>query len=202
MAAPTPPAALLLTGGASRRMGRDKASLIVAGQRLAVRTAALLTDVAAPIIEVGPGYTALAQVQESPAGGGPLAALAAGWAGLVERGLPESASVLVVATDMPRLTVGLLALLARHPRPGCVVPLDHEGRSQPLCARYPMATLARATNLVGAGQRSIHALLDLGGENVTWLTPSAWQQAAGRPDALVDVDTPADLAALNIRADA
>jgi molybdenum cofactor guanylyltransferase len=182
-------------------MGRDKASLMVAGQGLAVRTAALLTDVAAPIVEVGPGYTTLPQVQESPAGGGPLAALAAGWAGLAERGWPDSASVLVVATDMPRLTVGLLRLLARHPGPGCVVPLDQEGRSQPLCARYPMATLARAADLVGAGQRSVHSLLDVVLAEVTWLTPSAWQQAAGRPDVLLDVDTPADLAALNNRSD-
>jgi molybdopterin-guanine dinucleotide biosynthesis protein A len=196
---PGRPAALLLTGGASRRMGRDKASLVVSGQGLAARTAAILAPVAAPILEVGPGYTALPRVQESPPGGGPLAALAAGWAGLVERGWPDSASVLVVATDLPRLTVGLLAFLAHCPGPGCVVPVDDGGRDQPLCARYPMAALAEAADLVEAGDRSLRTLLDR--VAVTRVVPSRWRQAAGHPDALVDVDTPADLTVLTGRAD-
>jgi molybdenum cofactor guanylyltransferase len=188
------PAALLLTGGTSRRMGRDKATLVVNGAGLAERTAGLLVRVAAPVLEIGPGYTALAHLQESPAGGGPLCALAAGWAGLKEVEWPDSAGVLVVATDLPRLTAGLLTLLAGHPAPGAVVPLDTEGHSQPLCARYPMAALGAAAELLGAGERSLRALLS--GVEPTWVTPSVWQPAAGDPDALRDVDTPADLAAL------
>jgi molybdenum cofactor guanylyltransferase len=196
---PGRPAALLLTGGASRRMGQDKASLVLSGQGLAARTAAILAPVAAPILEIGPGHTTLPRVQESPPGGGPLAALAAGWAELVERGWPDSASVLVVATDLPRLTVGLLTFLAHHPGPGCVVPVDDEGRDQTLCARYPMAALAEAADLVGVGDRSVRALLDR--VEVTRLVPSVWRLAAGRSDALVDVDTPADLTLLTGRAD-
>ena len=193
--APSPrPAALLLTGGESRRMGRDKATLVVGGAGLAARTAALLVQVAAPVLEVGPQHTSLPSVQESPPGGGPLCALAAGWAGLVELDCPDSAAVLVVATDLPRLTAGLLAWLACHPGPGCVVPLDTHGRAQPLCARYPIAILGLAAGLVGAGKRSIQALL--AEAQVTWVTPLMWQPAAGDPDALCDIDTPADLAAL------
>ena len=60
------PAALLLTGGASRRLGRDKATLMVGGVPLARRTAALLVEVANPVIEVGPGYTGLPHVVEKP----------------------------------------------------------------------------------------------------------------------------------------
>jgi molybdopterin-guanine dinucleotide biosynthesis protein A len=190
------PAALLLTGGSSRRMGRDKATLVVggAGAPLAERTAALLIAVAAPVVEVGPGYTGLPHVQESPPGGGPLCALAAGWAGLKSLGWPEPASVLVVATDLPRLTVGLLTLLAGYPAIGPVVPLDTEQRTQPLCARYPMGALGLAAQLVEEGERSVRALL--AGLNPKWVAPSVWQPAAGDPDALVDVDTPADLTAL------
>jgi hypothetical protein len=47
---------LLLTGGASRRMGSDKALLKVDGRRLVDRAAAVLGAVAAPVIEVGPGW--------------------------------------------------------------------------------------------------------------------------------------------------
>jgi molybdenum cofactor guanylyltransferase len=185
------PAALLLTGGASRRLGRDKATLMVGGVPLARRTAALLIEVADPVIEVGPGYTGLAHVGEEPSGAGPLAALAAGWTAL---GLSSGSSqaVLVVATDLPHLTGGLLALLAGHPDLGCVIPVDRSGRPQTLCARYPAATLARAVPLVAAGQRAVRALLE--GEPVTWLAPSQWEPAAGRPDGLADIDTPDDLA--------
>jgi molybdenum cofactor guanylyltransferase len=193
---PSRPAALLLTGGASQRMGRDKATLVVggAGATLAERTAALLSAVAAPVVEIGPGHTGLPHVQESPPGGGPLCALAAGWASLTERHWPESAGVLVVATDLPRLTTGLLTLLADHPAAGPVVPLDADGRSQPLCARYPMGALGAAAELVERGERSVRALL--ASLNPTYLATPVWQPAAGDPDALTDVDTPDDLTAL------
>jgi molybdopterin-guanine dinucleotide biosynthesis protein A len=186
------PAALLLTGGASRRLGRDKAAILVGGVPLARRTAALLVEVAEPVIEVGPGYTGLAQVREVPAGAGPLAAMAAGWTALAAGGRPRA--VLVVATDLPQLTGGLLALLASHPGVGCVVPVDRSGRPQTLCARYPAAALARSVRLVAAGRRAVRTLLD--GEEVSWLPPDVWEPAAGRALALADLDTPDDLARL------
>jgi molybdopterin-guanine dinucleotide biosynthesis protein A len=186
------PAALLLTGGASRRLGRDKATLMIGGVPLARRTADLLVEVADPVIEVGPGYTGLPHVREDPPGGGPLAAVAAGWTAL---GSGSIQAVLVVATDLPRLTGGLLALLAGHSETGCcIVPVDRLGRPQTLCARYPAATLARAGALLAAGHRSIRALLE--GEPVTWLSPSQWEPAAGRADGLADLDRPEDLALL------
>jgi molybdenum cofactor guanylyltransferase len=187
----TRPAALLLTGGTSRRMGTDKATLTAGGSPWGRRTAALLAAVADPVIEVGPGYTALRHVCEVPAGQGPLAAVAAGWAALIESTSPGS--VLVIATDLPRLTAGLLRLLASHPDLGCIVPVDAEGRAQPLCARYPGRVAARAEGLLGVGKRAVRELLV--GAEVTWLAPEVWGPAAGRPDALSDVDTPAQLAA-------
>jgi len=205
----------VLTGGASRRLRQDKAALKVAGVPLARRTADLLEAVAAPVIEVGPGYTALPRVLEASRGAGPLAAVAAGWTAVAAgwnavaasatgvasgatalgtTGPGDAATVLVVATDLPNLTSGLLELLAWHPAVGCVVPLDREGRPQILCARYPAATLARAAGLVAAGRRDVRALLE--GEEVIWLAPAVWEAAAGRADALADLDTPDDLALL------
>src|SRR5712692_7095438 len=92
-------AGVLLTGGASRRMGRDKALLVVDGRTLAERGAELLAAVADPVVEVGPGHSGLAAVQEDPPGSGPLAGLCAGAAELGRLG--HDGSVLLLAVDMP-----------------------------------------------------------------------------------------------------
>jgi molybdopterin-guanine dinucleotide biosynthesis protein A len=102
----------------------------------------------------------------------------------------------VLATDLPHLTAGLVELLARFPSSGCVVPIEN-GRRQPLCARYSAPAIRESRRLVQTGERSMIALLDR--VEVTWLEPPAWTPAAGRPDALMDVDTPEDLADLRAR---
>src|SRR5437879_2077428 len=132
---PHPPTAggVLLTGGSSRRMGRDKALLMVDGRSLAERGAELLRAVADPVAEAGPGHSGLAAVREDPPGSGPLAGLCAGAAELRRRG--HDGPVLLLAVDMPFVTPGLLALLARRPGPPTAVPRAG-GRAQPLCARY------------------------------------------------------------------
>jgi molybdopterin-guanine dinucleotide biosynthesis protein A len=180
-------AGLLLTGGRSRRMGRDKATIQVAGQTLAERTAALLTQVASPAIEVGPGHTTLPRALDP--GEGPLVAVVAGWRILTSAGW--DGGVLVVATDLPALTVEMLGWLADRPGAGSVVPLD-DGRAQPLCARYGDADLHVAAELVGAGHRAMGDLL----ARIDAARPDTgeWTAAAGRPDALIDADTPEDLA--------
>ena len=173
-------AGLLLTGGASRRMGGDKALLEVDGLSLAQRTANVLAAVVAPLLEVGPGRTTLPAVEEQPAGEGPLTAAAAGFRALSDLG--HVGPVMVVATDLPRLSVAVVRALAAHPSAGSVVALV-AGRPQWLAARWSPWAVGRAPGLVGQGQRRMGALAD----DVEWLDGSEW---AGD---LIDVDTPADL---------
>jgi molybdopterin-guanine dinucleotide biosynthesis protein A len=183
-------AGLLLTGGSSRRMGRDKASirLVDTEPTLAERTAALVECVVDRCIEVGPGYTHLRAVKEAPPGHGPLSAVAAGWQALCLTGRPDA--VLVVATDLPFLTGGLLSWLVAHPHPGSVVP-EEAGRVQPLCARYSRADLERACNLVRDGYRAMNDLLQA---TRAYVAPEPeWLPMAGSLHALDDIDTPADL---------
>ncbi|MGH8991628.1 MAG: molybdenum cofactor guanylyltransferase, partial [Acidimicrobiia bacterium] len=113
-------AGLLLTGGASRRMGRDKALLEVAGRGLAERGASVLAAVCDPVLEVGPGVSGLPAVREEPPGEGPLAALGAGAAELSRRG--HGGAVIVLAVDMPFVGAALLRLLADRPGPATAVP--------------------------------------------------------------------------------
>ena len=195
VSAPTRAAAgLLLTGGASSRMGRDKATLPVGAETLARRTARLLGQVAQPALEIGPGVSGLPAALEQAPGSGPLAAVAQGGRVLADRGW--SGPVIVVATDLPNLTRGLLDWLAGHPSESSVVPVDR-GRVQPLCARYTMADLATAARLVAAGQRSMNALVDT--IHPLRVGEDAWAGPAGDPGALADVDTPDELARARAR---
>ena len=188
------PAGLLLTGGASRRMGRDKASLpLPGGLTCARRTAGLLRLVTEPVLEVGPGASGLDAIRERPAGAGPLAAVAAGRAELRRRG--HRGPALVVACDLPLLTAAVLRLLADHPGSGSVVPVV-DGRPQPLCARFGAEALDAAAGLLRAGKRAMGCLLDVA--SVTWLAEDGWSGVADAT-AFGDVDTPADLDRLGLR---
>jgi molybdopterin-guanine dinucleotide biosynthesis protein A len=176
--------ALLLTGGASRRMGQDKALIGIDGEPLAVRTARVLAEVCEPVIEVGSGRTGLPCVTEEPPGGGPLAALVAGSAVL-----PDDGPILVVACDVPRLDASVLRLLAGHPGASTVVP-EADGRLQVLCARYGPEARAAAPQVLADGGRSMVALLEQTRYEV--LDEEAWS-AVVDAEVFGDLDTPEDL---------
>ena len=186
-----PVAGLLLTGGASRRMGTDKALIEVGGQRLVDRAAAVLAAVADPVAEVGPGWSDLPAVREDPPGSGPLAALSAGAAAL--RAAGHDGAVLVLAVDMPRVGIELLQFLAGRPGLATAVPRAG-GYPQPMCARYGPDVLAAVDERLAAGGRSLRDLLETlaAAGAVSWVEPEEWEPVAG-PDAFSDVDTPDDL---------
>src|SRR5204862_7415264 len=99
-------AGVVLTGGSSRRLGFDKATVRVGDETLAVRAARVLGAVCSPVVEVGPGHTGLHAVQEVPSGSGPLAALVAGADALAAE------SVVLLACDLVRVEPPVIALLA------------------------------------------------------------------------------------------
>jgi molybdopterin-guanine dinucleotide biosynthesis protein A len=189
-------AGLLLTGGSSRRMGTDKALLVVGGERLASRLARILGFVAGPIVEVGPGWTGLDAVREDPPGSGPLAAVAVGRARL--RQLGHDGAALVIACDLPLLDAPVLTLLATWPGDASVLPVV-EGRVQPLCARWSARDLDAAGALVEAGERSLRLLPER--SEAVLIDRSAWSEVANERS-FADVDTPEELAALGITTEA
>jgi molybdopterin-guanine dinucleotide biosynthesis protein A len=184
----SPVGGVLLTGGASTRFGAPKALLDARGERLVDRTARVLAEVAAPVVEVGPGYSALAATREDPPGEGPLAALAAGAAWLDAAG--SEGAFLVVAVDLPLLSSDLLHWLADRPGSGTVVPRV-DGIAQSLCGRYARDAGALAAALLAAGERSVRALL--AASSVEYVDEDAWGGVAPRA-VFTDVDTPADAA--------
>jgi molybdopterin-guanine dinucleotide biosynthesis protein A len=155
------------------------------GETLADRSARLLGRVCDPVVEVGPGYTTLTQVDEHPPGRGPLAALVAG-----ADAVPGSGPVLLLACDLPFVSEDLLRRLAAWPGFETVVPVDRDGMVQPICARYSSDALKLARELLTTGERSLRSLLR--GPGVTRLDDVDDRE-------LVDVDTRAEALEWGIR---
>ena len=89
--------ALLLTGGASRRMGTDKATIEWRGETLAARAARVLAEVCDPVIEVGSGVSEMPHGARSAVGRRAACRAASRES---TRSAP-SGPVVVLACDMP-----------------------------------------------------------------------------------------------------
>lgn len=208
MAAGADVSAVILAGGRSSRMGRDKASIVFEGETLLQRVVQAAAEVASQIVLVGaPGQTLPAvtaawpviTVDDAVAGEGPLFGMATGL------GAATGACCLVLGVDMPFLQPALLRLLVERLRTAgiesgarWVVPVA-EGRPQPLCSAIARDALAVLRAHLEAGDRApMAAAASLG---LVRIEESAWR--AADPDGLsfVDVDTPEALEAARRRSD-
>lgn len=97
--------ALILAGGASRRMGRDKGAELWGGVRAVDRVAALAREAGAKEVVVSGGDYGLPFVPDPAVGAGPVAGLLAAAAALTADRL------LVLAVDAPTVTLEDLAPL-------------------------------------------------------------------------------------------
>ena len=183
-------AGVLLTGGSSRRLGFDKATVIIGDETVAERAARVLSAVCSPVVEVGPGRSGLRATREAPPGAGPLAGLLAGVDAL------GADSVVLLGCDLVRVESPLLALFAGWDgAPSAVAMVD--GMPQLVCARYGADAFEAARALLAAGERSLRALLDA--VPIDLVPESRWRAVAGA-DAFEDLDTLEDLARLGLRA--
>ena len=188
MNAPAPLYGLVLTGGRSRRFGRDKAAFEIAGETLLQRTVELLAPLVAELrVSVRPD-----QVSESHRAAYPLLVdqLADGpGAGLLAaHAHAPAAAWLVLACDLPRLNAELLLQLIEARDPGRAATAFRSpvnGRPEPLCAIYEPATLAAFRRQVDAGAKASPRDL-LEAADVALID-------AQQPSALTNMNRPADL---------
>src|SRR5215217_4064302 len=188
---PVPLAAVILAGGASRRMGRDKANLSYEGTTLLERTVTAVSLRCSPVFVIAaPGQplpTLEAHVlRDEVRGVGPLLATGRGLRAAAQAGLQLA---FVCAVDMPFLDVSLIDELAGPAvRLGADVVLPWDGRDHYLAGIYRTSLADQVDELIAAGQRSMRALVDTVDTQRIVMQPRR---------SLTNVNTAADLADTN-----
>jgi molybdopterin-guanine dinucleotide biosynthesis protein A len=143
--------AVLLTGGASRRMGEDKAKLVLDGEELAVRIARLLGDIPVTVCGREP-LPHRAFIEDKEAFAGPLAALA--------RFEPSADLVFVSSCDLPGFDPEIVIRLQGALGASYAAVPEAEGKLQPLCALYRREAFDVARRLVAGGERRVMRWLE------------------------------------------
>ena len=183
--APPPLYGLVLAGGRSTRMRRDKAALAYQGRTQLERAMALLAPhVVRAFVSVraGQGSDAVrarfAQIPDAHENIGPIAGL------LAAQAQHPEAAWLVLACDLPLLDEATLAHLLRARAPARAVTAyrsSHDGLPEPLCAIYEPRSREPLAAYVAAGKQCPRKFL-LGADTLLLDEPN--------PRALDNVNTP------------
>jgi molybdenum cofactor guanylyltransferase len=148
---------LVLAGGASTRMGRDKAALAYHGRSQLEWTYELLSQVCtATFVSVRPDQrdeparAAFAQVVDLQPGIGPIAGITAA---LQQH---QKAAWLVAACDLPFVTQAVLAKLIEQRDPSAIATAyrsAHDGLPEPLCAIWEPGARESVLAYVASGKQ-------------------------------------------------
>ncbi|HVF44058.1 MAG TPA: molybdenum cofactor guanylyltransferase, partial [Pyrinomonadaceae bacterium] len=181
----------ILAGGASSRMGADKAGLSLGGETLVARVGRALagTTSRTSVVSSRAGHQGfnLPVVPDAYAGAGALGGLHAALAAC------SAPWALVVSCDLPFVTPELFARLASFAADelDAVAPVQPDGRPQPLCALYSArACLRVAERLLDGGELRPRALL--GRVRTRWVTPAELSDLTRAELFFTNLNTPAD----------
>jgi molybdenum cofactor guanylyltransferase len=173
-AKPASLAGVVLAGGASLRMGRDKATMPVPAELLGSqdgsapitmveRVVSVVGERCQPVFVVAaPGQRlpelAATVVRDDVRGLGPLLATGRGLRAAAAAGAKRA---FLCATDMPLLTADLIDLLEeRAVETNADVVLPWDGRDHYLAAVYRTELAAQVDALIAAGERNMRSLVD------------------------------------------
>jgi molybdopterin-guanine dinucleotide biosynthesis protein A len=176
---------IVLSGGTSSRFGADKSQAILGHQQLIHHIlAGIPKEFEIIIVGADPLFTPASYrcVQESPAGGGPVAGIAAALE------LCESEIVGVLATDMPFAGAHMIHLLsAITSHDDAIMFVDSKGFKQPLAALYRREALENALSTIGNPHGASMRTL------ISHLKIHEVQMSPEIEMAMIDIDTPHDL---------
>jgi molybdopterin-guanine dinucleotide biosynthesis protein A len=185
----------ILVGGASSRMGADKSQLDFGGQTAVACIALALESLAARISVVGAG-------QGNENGGFPnVPDLRPRWGALggIHAALNacEAEWAAIVACDLLFVTPKLFARLllfatdAAVATAAAIVPIQPDGRPQPLCALYRREPCLKETaRLIGEGEHAPRALL--AAVRTRWVESSELSDLPGADNFFFNANTPED----------
>jgi molybdopterin-guanine dinucleotide biosynthesis protein A len=171
--------AVLLAGGESRRMGRDKAGVVFSDEPLWRRQLRVLRDLGPEKVFVSartesswlPGDTEL--LLDQPPSRGPLSGLTKALTQM------QTSHLVVLAVDMPFVTREQLRLLCSLVTPGSgVVPAIGE-RMEPLAAIYPVEAVPEFVAALAGNDFSLQGLIGklvAAGKMRTFLVPEQDQR--------------------------
>jgi molybdopterin-guanine dinucleotide biosynthesis protein A len=154
-------AAVLFVGGESRRMGADKATLVLNSEPLWSRQLRVLRELKPEKILISartkPAWCPpeIDVVLDEPPSRGPLSGLAAALRKI------RTTHLLALAIDLPRMSAAHLQKLWNAAQPGCgVVPMNGD-EFEPLCAVYPGEedTIAAMQNALSGGDVSLRGVV-------------------------------------------
>jgi molybdopterin-guanine dinucleotide biosynthesis protein A len=187
-----PVSLILLAGGRSRRMKRDKAGLPMPEgtllERILLQVEGYFDDI---LISLSPGQRLSISRGKPPAGGrpafrciedavpgqGPMAGILAG----LKAASHEVCAV--IACDMPDIHIDFLRRLVRKAEIfDVVVPLSSDGLAEPLFAVYRRKVRAKMQKLLASGQRSLLPLLDRVRTYRFPVRDTAWLKNLNTPD--------------------
>lgn len=178
----------ILTGGKSIRMKTDKARLLLGAQSFTQRIAAALSCITDRVRVVGGQATGdtWASVPDVHREWGALGGLHAALDAC------RSSWAAVVACDLPFVTGELFTRLCdMRENFEAIVPVQTDGRLQPLCALYLKgACLPRVEELIAAGERRPRALLEQ--VRARRVAPSELADLSGAELFFTNVNTPED----------
>jgi molybdenum cofactor guanylyltransferase len=146
----------VLAGGESRRMGRPKDQLVLAGETMLERQLRLLRQVARTVAVLGPAErSSLTQARVIPddePGLGPLGAICTALAAT------RTEFNLFLGCDMPLVEARFLQLLSREAlrtQADVTVPESADHRAQPTCAVYRRRALPAVRTSLARGDYSV-----------------------------------------------
>lgn len=180
---------IVLCGGRSTRMGRDKARLDLEGRSLLERAIRVLEPVCERVVlACGPderyAELGLELRRDRFEDGGPLAGIEAGLAAAGD------GYALVLAVDMPRATSEVFrALLDRRVEEGVTGP-------EPLCGVYHARLAGPVAELLARGERKVTTFVDRRDASgrtarVAWIDERRFERTS--PACSTNLNTPADL---------
>lgn len=151
----------VLAGGASRRMGSDKAALLIHGEPFWKRQVRVLGEAGATSVTLvrAPHQPTLSpdvpQIHDAIAHIGPLAGLHAA----LKHALQPSIAILAI--DMPAIDAGWFRWLRGFGSPGAGAIACRDGRFEPLAAIYPRRALPLIARQIEQGRHSLQALMEV-----------------------------------------